>query len=212
MTSPATPLHVSSDDDIAPTTTFSAVADRYLAQLGDLIERLDLAALERITDVLRAARDAGATVFIAGNGGSAATASHWANDINKAASRSGRLPFRSLSLTDATSWLTALGNDEGFDQVFAGQLHNLARPGDVLVLISASGRSPNLLEAVKVARARDMRTVALLGFDGGLLRDMVDEHLLVETPRGEYGLVETAHTIAADVVTTFLIDDRAPTP
>ncbi len=212
MTSPATPLQVSSIDDIDPPTTFSAVADRYLAQLADLVAALDLAALERITDVLRAARDAGATVFMAGNGGSAATASHWANDINKAASRSGRLPFRSISLTDATSWLTALGNDEGYDQVFAGQLRNLARPGDVLVMISASGRSPNLIEAVKVAQARDMRTVALLGFDGGLLRDMVDEHLLVATPRGEYGLVETAHTIAADVVTTFLIDDRAPTP
>lgn len=212
MTSPTTQLPLSSDHDIAPSTTFEGVADRYLAQLGDLIERLDLAALERITDVLRSARDAGSTVFMAGNGGSAATASHWANDINKAASRSGRMPFRAISLTDATSWLTALGNDEGFDQVFAGQLHNLARPGDVLVMISASGRSPNLLEAVKVARARDMRIVALLGFDGGLLRDMVDQHLLVSTPRGEYGLVETVHTIAADVVTTFLIDDRAPTP
>lgn len=211
MTASTTPLPLSPSDDSTPATTFSTVAARYLTHLGDLIERLDLVALERITDVLRAARDAGATVFIAGNGGSAATASHWANDINKAASRSGRLPFRSMSLTDATSWLTALGNDEGFDQVFAGQLHNLARPGDVLVLISASGRSPNLLEAVKVAQARDMRTVALLGFDGGLLRDMVDEYLLVATPRGEYGLVETAHTIAADVVTTFLIDDRAPT-
>ncbi len=212
MTSPATPLQVSPIDDIDPPTTFSAVADRYLAQLADLVAELDLVALERITDVLRAARDAGATVFMAGNGGSAATASHWANDINKAASRSGRLPFRSISLTDATSWLTALGNDEGYDQVFAGQLRNLARPGDVLVMISASGRSPNLIEAVKVAQERDMRTVALLGFDGGLLRDMVDEHLLVATPRGEYGLVETAHTIAADVVTTFLIHDRAPTP
>jgi len=211
MTSLTTPLQVPSVDDIAPATPFRAVADRYLAQLAELVAAFDLAALERITDVLRAARDAGATVFMAGNGGSAATASHWANDINKAASRSGRLPFRSISLTDATSWLTALSNDEGYDQVFAGQLHNLARPGDVLVMISASGRSPNLIEAVKVAQTRDMRTVALLGFDGGLLQDMVDAYLLVATPRGEYGLVETAHAIAADIVTTFLIDDRAPT-
>jgi D-sedoheptulose 7-phosphate isomerase len=191
--------------------TFGAVADQYLARLSALMTAMDLAALERITERLRVARDAGATVFIAGNGGSAATATHWANDINKAATRSGRRPFRGVSLTDSTSWLTALANDEGYDRVFSGQLENLAQPGDVLVCISASGRSPNLVKAVEAASARGMTTVALLGFDGGVLREMVDHHLLVATPHGEYGLVESAHTIAADIVTTFLIDDR-PAP
>lgn len=191
--------------------TFRAVADRYLSQLSALMAAMDLTALERITDCLRDARDAGSTVFIAGNGGSAATATHWANDINKAASRSGRRPFRGVSLTDSTSWLTALANDEGYEQVFSGQLENLAQAGDVLVCISASGRSPNLVRAVEAAAERGMTTIALLGFDGGVLRDMVDHHLLVATPRGEYGLVESAHTIAADIVTTFLIDDR-PAP
>jgi D-sedoheptulose 7-phosphate isomerase len=189
---------------------FDTVASRYLERLADLMASMDLAALHRVTERLRVARDAGATVFIAGNGGSAATATHWANDLNKAATRSGRRPFRCISLTDSTSWVTALANDEGYERVFAGQLENLARPGDVLAMISASGKSPNLLRAVEVAAPRGVVTVALLGFDGGSLREMVDEYLLVATPPGEYGLVETAHTIAADVVTTYFIEDRDP--
>lgn len=210
MTVPTSPPATTAAPSRAGSHAFRPVAQRYLEQLADLMDALDLDALERLTDALRRARDAGATVFMAGNGGSAATATHWANDINKAASRSGRRPFRALSLTDGTSWLTALANDEGYERVFAGQLENLAAPGDVLVMISASGRSPNLIEAVRVARERGMTTIALLGFDGGLLLDMVDHPLLVATPKGEYGLVETAHSIAADIVTTFLIDDRAP--
>lgn len=191
------------------TGSFSDVAGRYLSDLATLMAALDLAALQRITDRLRVARDAGATVFIAGNGGSAATATHWANDLNKAASRSGRRPFRGISLTDGTSWLTALANDEGFDRVFAGQLENLAQPGDVLLMISASGKSANLVRATEFASDHGIVTLALLGFDGGTLRDMVDEHVLVRTAPGEYGLVESAHSIAADIITTFLIDDRA---
>lgn len=199
----------STDAPIVAATSFMGVAGRYLGDLAALLDALDIAALERVTERLRTARDMGATVFIAGNGGSAATATHWANDLNKAASRSGRRRFRGISLTDGTSWLTALANDEGFDRVFAGQLENLAQPGDVLLMISASGKSLNLVRATEFAAEHGMVTLALLGFDGGALRDMVDEHLLVRTAPGEYGLVESAHSIAADIITTFLIDDRA---
>jgi D-sedoheptulose 7-phosphate isomerase len=188
---------------------FAVVATSYLERLGGLLADLDLDALERITERLRLARDDGRTVFIAGNGGSAATATHWANDLNKAASRSGRRPFRCISLTDSTSWLTALANDDGYDRVFAGQLTNLADADDLLVMISASGNSPNLLQATSEARGRGMATTALLGFDGGALRAMVDDHLLVATAHGEYGLVESAHAVAADIITTYLIDDRS---
>ena len=202
-------IDASVDQPAGASATFADVAARYLTDLTALLEVLDVAALARVTECLRIARDAGATVFIAGNGGSAATATHWANDLNKAASRSGRRPFRGISLTDGTSWLTALANDEGFDRVFAGQLENLAQPGDVLLMISASGKSPNLVRAAEFASAHGMVTLALLGFDGGTLRDKVDEHVLVRTAPGEYGLVESAHSIAADIITTFLIDDRA---
>ena len=121
--------------------------------------------------------------------------------------------MRALSLTDNASWFTAVANDEGFDRVFAAQLENLARQGDVLVLISASGRSANLIRALETAASRGLVTIALVGFDGGVLLDAVDECLWVRTQPNEYGLVETAHVVACDIVTTFLIDDRpAPTP
>ena len=154
---------------------FDETAAMYLADLSALMGALDVGALRRLTDRLRAVRDRGGTVFIAGNGGSAATAAHWVNDLCKATKASGRRPFRCASLSDNGSWLTALANDEGYERVFAAQLENLANEGDMLVVISASGRSPNLLAAVETASGCGVETAALLGFDGGLLRELVDE-------------------------------------
>ena len=113
---------------------------------------------------------------MAGNGGSAATASHWVNDLCKATRCAGRPLVRATCLSDNTSWLTALANDEGYERVFAAQLENLGRPGDVLVMISASGNSPNLLAASDTAQALGIDTVGLLGFDGGVLRDRVTRY------------------------------------
>jgi D-sedoheptulose 7-phosphate isomerase len=112
-----------------------------------------------------------------------------------------------MGLSDNASWLTALGNDEGYERVFAGQLENFAEPGDVLIVISASGRSRNLIEAVELARGRGLVTIGLLGFDGGVLKDMVTEALVVESEIGAYGPVETAHALVADIITTCLIRD-----
>jgi D-sedoheptulose 7-phosphate isomerase len=195
-------------DHAEPDTDFTGIAERYLKDLQSLVRDLDVQALERIVEMLRAARDAGRLVFIAGNGGSAATASHWVNDLAKATRRSGQRAFRVIGLTDNVSWLTAIANDEGYDRVFADQLDNLAGPGDVLLVITASGNSPNVLRALELARERGVHTAALVGFDGGSARTMVDECLWVQTPHGEYGLVESVHSIACDVVTTCLIGDR----
>jgi D-sedoheptulose 7-phosphate isomerase len=184
------------------------IADDYLAAFRDLLARIDLDAVCRVVGRLREAREVGAAVYIAGNGGSASTAAHFANDLGKAAKRSGRTPFRVMSLTDNTSWLTALANDEGYERVFTGQLENFARAGDVLVVISASGSSANLVSAVEFARLRDMVTIGFLGFDGGLLKDRVDELVWVETEPGAYGPVETAHVLLCDVISTCLVEDR----
>jgi D-sedoheptulose 7-phosphate isomerase len=113
-----------------------------------------------------------------------------------------------IGLADNISWFSALANDEGYERVFAGQLENLARPGDVLMVISASGNSPNLVQAVDYAREAGMITIALLGFDGGQLLKRVDEAFWVPTPHGAYGLVESLHSVACDIVTTCLIEDR----
>lgn len=195
-------------NDMATLHSVSQVAQSYVKELTALLEAIDVDALEGAVEVVRDARDRGAMIFIAGNGGSAATATHWVNDLCKAATRSGRRPIRGTCLSDNVSWLTALGNDEGYDRVFTGQLDNLAQPGDVLMVISASGNSPNLLSAVDFARENDLQTVGLLGFDGGALRTMVDHCVWIETAIGEYGLVESAHSVVADIITTYLIDDR----
>lgn len=184
------------------------MATEYLRALALELDRFDLDALMRIVTRLQVGRDAGAMFFTAGNGGSAATASHWVNDLGKATRQSGQRPFRIIGLADNVSWLSALANDEGYDRVFAGQLENLAQPGDVLMVISASGNSPNLIRAVEHAREAGMTSIGLLGFDGGQLLGMVDEAFWVSTPKGAYGLVETIHSVACDIVTSCLIEDR----
>src|SRR5581483_4286984 len=154
------------------------VAANYLDEIGGLLRRLDMDAFERVCGHLRSTRRAGRTIFLAGNGGSAATASHWATDLSKATKGPGTPPVRVSSLADHVSWMTALANDEGYDRVFAAQLENLARPADLLVVLSVSGGSPNLVEAVRTARALGAFTIGVLGSNGGCLRDLVDDCLL----------------------------------
>jgi D-sedoheptulose 7-phosphate isomerase len=184
------------------------LAAHYLQAFEMLLHRIDLDAIDRIVQCLRATRDRGATIYVAGNGGSAATASHWVNDLGKATKRSGRAPMRVMSLSDNISWLTALANDEGYERAFSGQLENFAQPGDVLVVISASGNSPNLLRAVEMAKTRSLVTLGFLGFDGGALKNMVDDCLWLPTAKGEYGLVEGTHAMLCHILTTCLAEDR----
>jgi D-sedoheptulose 7-phosphate isomerase len=166
-------------------------------------------AIERVLRHLQRARDAGATIYVAGNGGSAATASHWVNDLGKATKRSGRVPFRAMCLSDSISWMTALANDEGYERVFAGQLENFAMPNDILVVISASGNSVNLVRAVELARSKAMITIGLLGFDGGILKSLVSEVLWLESEKGCYELIEDGHMLLCHVLTKCLVLDHA---
>lgn len=185
------------------------LAGAYVGKVKTALDRIDVLAIERACQVLRKTRDRRSTVFIAGNGGSASTASHWVNDLGKATKRSGRAPFRVQALCDNTSWLTALGNDEGYERVFSGQLENFAQPGDVLIVISASGNSMNLVRAAELAHDRGMIVVALLGFDGGRLLSMADVAVLVATEHGAYELVEDIHSIIAHTITRCLVADVA---
>ena len=180
------------------------IATNYLRTFELLLQQIDMDALERVVQRLRSARDSSATIYVAGNGGSAATASHWVNDLGKATKSPGRVPMRVMSLSDNISWLTALANDEGYERVFSGQLENFARAGDILIVISASGNSPNLLEAVELARKRDVATIGFLGFDGGVLKNKVDECLWLHTEKGAYGLVESGHALLCHILTQCL--------
>lgn len=180
----------------------------YFRRLGEIINEIDLEAVNRVFQRLRTARDQGSRIFVAGNGGSAATASHWVNDLGKATKRSGRDPFQVMCLSDNVSWLTALANDEGFERVFSGQLENFVRRDDLLIVISASGNSPNLVHAVELARNMGVKTIGLLGFDGGVLKGMVDDLVWIKCEKGQYELVEDAHMMLCHVWTTSLIKDR----
>lgn len=187
------------------TTAVRQVASDYVRAFTAILEQLDLDALERAIETIRLARVRENTIFVAGNGGSASTASHWVNDLCKATRVRGAPPVRMISLNDNISWLTALANDEGYERVFAGQLETLARPGDLLLVISASGNSANLLRAVETARARGVGSLAFLGFDGGLLRDAVDDYVLIPTESGAYGLVESGHSLIGHILTVCLV-------
>jgi D-sedoheptulose 7-phosphate isomerase len=184
----------------------------YFGQLRAIIEHVDLNAVNRVFQQLRTARDRGSRVFIAGNGGSSSTASHWVNDLSKNTKRSGRDPLQAMCLSDNASWLTALANDEGYDRVFAGQLENFARRDDLLIVITASGNSPNLVCAVEFARSAGVKTIGFLGFDGGILKNLVDDFIWVKTDKGQYELVEDAHMMLCHVLSTSLSKDRRPVP
>jgi D-sedoheptulose 7-phosphate isomerase len=187
------------DDRLARET-----ATGYLQLLDRSLRTLDVDAVLRVCRHLQRARDAGRTVYVAGNGGSAATAAHWANDLGKATKSAGLRPMRVVCLNEHVSWLTALANDEGYERVFAGQLENFIVPGDVLVVFSASGSSANLVEAVLTAGSLGAVTVGFVGFDGGVLKPMVNECVWIETPKGAYGPVEDAHLVTCHLITTCL--------
>lgn len=180
-------------------------ARAYLDYLASCFKALDSDAIESFIRLLLAARASGNTVFFIGNGGSAATASHFANDISIGTRTGDHLPFRAVSLTDNVAVMTALANDEGYDRMFVDQLRVHMRDGDSLVAISASGNSPNLIEAVDYAKIRGATVVGLTGFDGGKLRRKSDISLHVPTEKGEYGPVEDVHMIFDHLIGSYLI-------
>jgi D-sedoheptulose 7-phosphate isomerase len=154
------------------------------------VERECLPAIERTADVLVAAIRAGRTVLFCGNGGSAADAQHLAAEL-VGRFEAERRAYAAIALTTDTSALTALGNDYGFERVFARQVEALARPGDVLVALSTSGNSPNVLAAADTARARGCVTIGLTGGDGGALATRCDHAIVV--PSGRTSRIQEAH-------------------
>jgi D-sedoheptulose 7-phosphate isomerase len=182
----------------------AAFAQAYLDYLQSVLRRLDTADIGRFVHTLLEARERGATVFFIGNGGSAATASHFANDLAFGTNDYAK-PFRAVSLTDNVPVLTALGNDFGYEEIFVRQLRILGKKGDVLVGISASGNSPNLIRAFDHARTTGIRTVAITAFDGGKMKAMADEGIHVPTEPKEYGPAEDAHMVLDHLVGAFLM-------
>lgn len=178
-------------------------ARNYLLYLAEILEKMDYDSIGEMIKAFLRARETGATIFFVGNGGSASTASHFANDIS-IGSNSKSKPFRAISLCDNMSIITAIGNDYGYDQIFVRQLDKLMASGDILVAISASGNSPNVIKAVEYANENGAVSIGLSGFDGGRLRKACQISVHVPSRKGEYGPVEDLHMMLDHLAGSYL--------
>ena len=176
----------------------------YIDYLTSVLNRIALSDIEKFVEVLLEARERGSSIFFIGNGGSAATASHFANDI-AIGTRTYKKPFRAISLCDNQAVITAIANDDGYEKIFSQQLQVLLKKQDVVVAISASGNSPNLLDAIDTAKKMNTITVGISAFDGGKMKEMVDVSLHVPTGKGEYGPAEDAHMVLDHLVSNYLM-------
>lgn len=182
-------------------------AQSYLCHLADVLRTLNFRDVEKLSEVIFDRYLQGRMIFVFGNGGSALTASHFAEDIAKGTLSSGDLVqctrprIRIVSLADNVGWITALANDLAYDQIFLQQLVNLASEGDLAIAISGSGNSPNVLNAVRWANANGLLTYGLTGFDGGELRKI--QQMGLHVPVYDMGMVEAIHSC----VLHWVVDD-----
>ena len=179
-------------------------ARSYLEYLGKLLRKLDVSEIAGFIDIIRQAQEEQRRIFFIGNGGSAATASHFANDLSIGV-RNWNKPIRAIALTDNIAVITAVANDYGYDDIFLLQLKAQADKGDVLVAISASGNSKNLIRAVEYGNSSSITTISLTGFDGGELKNLTQKNVHVDSELGEYGPVEDLHMVLDHLVGTYLM-------
>lgn len=179
-----------------------SLAEAYVAEMQTLMHELPLTAVPPVVEALLSARRQGRHILVCGNGGSAATASHFVNDLNKGTNVAGKRRFRAVGLVDNTPLLMAWSNDTDYEHALAEQVVNFVEPGDVLIAISGSGNSPNVLRAVEVAHAHGAITVGVTGFNGGQLKSLVD--LSLHVPSHCMEQVEDAHMILCHTLTVTL--------
>ena len=184
-------------------------AEQYGAHLRQALERIPIEKVEEAIRLLARARDEGRTIFVCGNGGSAATASHFVCDMVKGASYGRSSRFRILSLAEPLPTITAYSNDLSYDHVFVEQLKNFAAPGDVLIAISGSGNSPNVLRAVEYANSIGCHTIGLSGRDGGQLAAM--SRLSIHVPEPHMGRIEDAHLAVCHMIGYYFMEAESTT-
>lgn len=205
---------------------FKKFAEGYVAYTTARIRDLSVLDIEPVIHALIQARERGSTIFLIGNGGSAAIATHFAQDLSSVGTVPADLPapflkgvrahlasapatvpfqpFRAISLTDNFSLISALGNDRGYEHIFTGQLQRYYRPGDMLVAISSSGNSPNIIQAINYVKERGGVTVGVVGFDGGKAKSLCDHCIYVPADKGAYGPVEFLHLALVHLIRDYL--------
>jgi D-sedoheptulose 7-phosphate isomerase len=187
---------------ILPRAEIVYLLESYFQQVKETLELLPTANVARVAEELLRARAEGKTIYVLGNGGSAATASHAATDWLKPNRRDSLGGITAVSLVDNVALLTAWANDTSFDRVFAAQLESLLQPGDVVIAVSGSGNSPNVLQAVEAAREAGAVTIGFSGFDGGALSRMTDISVVV--PCDSQGMIEDVHLMLVHSLTVAL--------
>jgi D-sedoheptulose 7-phosphate isomerase len=180
----------------------------YKADVLQAIETIDLEKVNQAIQVLIRARDEDRHIFVCGNGGSASTASHFVCDMVKGASFNREKRFRIMALTDSLPTITAYSNDVCYECVFVEQLKNFAEPGDVLMAISGSGNSPNVLRAVEYANEIGCRTIALSGRNGGKLGPLAQLNIQASNPH--MGRIEDVHMIVMHMICYYFMDVEKP--
>lgn len=178
---------------------------KYISHLQDVLERLKLEDVRRSIDVIMDAYNTDKQIFVIGNGGSASTASHLACDLGKGTSVAGKPRFRVISLTDNVATMTAWSNDVAYEDVFVEQLKNLVNPGDVVLGISASGNSENVIRAMQHATDIGCKTIGWSGFGGGRLTRICDVNVVVDSD--QYGPVEDVHLILNHVLHAWIQEE-----
>lgn len=179
-------------------------AKGYFDYLSNILDKIDVRQIEHFVEIILDARERGASIFFIGNGGSAATASHFVNDIGVGTLSWEKL-FCVMSLTDNSSVVTAIGNDRGYENIFVEQLRLYLKATDVVVLISVSGNSPNVVKAMDFANQLGAMTVGLISFDGGEVKLRANCCVYVPAEKGEYGPAEDVHMIVDHLVSSYLI-------
>lgn len=167
----------------------------YIDYINSSIRKINPDEIENLIKIIFNAYNTGENIFLIGNGGSAANASHFAQDLSKGTlnKNSDTKRIKALSLTDNIAYITALGNDEGYDSIFIQQLITFAKPGDVLIAISGSGNSSNIINAAEWANENNIITVGITGYDGGALKKISKNNLHV--PLSDMCTVETIHSL-----------------
>ena len=177
----------------------------YIANLQAAIDALSVENIKRVIDLIMEAYEDDKQIFVIGNGGSAVTASHFACDLGKGTIVPGKRRLRIISLTDNVAMMTAWANDVSYDDIFVEQLKNVLNSGDLVIGISASGNSKNVLKAIEYAKSMNCITVGLTGFGGGKLAEMADESIIVDSY--DYGPVEDIHLILDHIIRAWIYEE-----
>jgi D-sedoheptulose 7-phosphate isomerase len=180
----------------------------YKNELLHAIESIDLEKVGRAIEILSQARAEGRRILVCGNGGSASTASHFATDLVKGASYGRTSRFRIMALTDSLPTITAYSNDVSYECVFVEQLKNFAEPGDVVIAISSSGNSPNVLRAVEYGNSMGCRTIALTGREGGRLGPLAQ--LDIQVAHTHTGRIEDLHMVVTHMIAYYFMEEEHP--